>query len=237
MFFILKKHIFGSESRFFQSFLSLTELTVMLAVVWLSGDGLLAVAEPEETRVGRVMSWMPCGMPCCFWISLRSWAWAWAVSWLRRGYWASCCSRVNDSVGTACRYSEKTQRKPAYNSILFKKSKLLLDWLFRNEPHLCDVYRWGEGGRELLRGLLKMEVRGQGEWHHGWLPALCRYCHGGLGGGGDPCIKKEETKTWVVNRLSIQKTWELRSLRNKIRAECIDLQLQIVINKNSKKYK
>lgn len=74
----------------------------MLAVVWLSGEGLLAVAVPGEARVGKVMSWMPCERACCcFWRSFSSWAWAWAVNWLNRGYWESCCSKVNDSVGTA----------------------------------------------------------------------------------------------------------------------------------------
>lgn len=82
-------------------FCSLTELMLMLAVVWLwlSGEGLLAVAVPGEARVGKVMSWMPCDRACCcFWRSLSSWAWAWAVSWLNRGYWASCCSSVRVSV-------------------------------------------------------------------------------------------------------------------------------------------
>lgn len=82
----------------------LTELTLILAVVWLwlSGEGLLAVAVPGEARVGKVMSWMPCDSACCcFWRSLSNWAWAWAVSWLNRGYWASCCSSVSDSTGMA----------------------------------------------------------------------------------------------------------------------------------------
>lgn len=35
---------------------SLTELTLILAVLWLSGDGLLALAVPGEGRVGKVMS-------------------------------------------------------------------------------------------------------------------------------------------------------------------------------------
>lgn len=40
---------------------SLTEPTLMLAVVWLSGEGLLAVADgvPVEAKAGKVMSWMP----------------------------------------------------------------------------------------------------------------------------------------------------------------------------------
>lgn len=41
------------------SFGRLTELMLMLAVVWLSGEGLLAVAVPVETGVGKAMSWMP----------------------------------------------------------------------------------------------------------------------------------------------------------------------------------
>lgn len=46
------------------------------------------------------MSWMPCDRACCcFWRSLSSCAWAWAVSWLNRGYWESCCSSVSDSAG------------------------------------------------------------------------------------------------------------------------------------------
>ena len=55
------------------------------------------------------------------------------------------------------------------------------------DPYLCDVDRWGQGGRELLWRLLEMEVRGEGERHHRRLPALCCYSHGGLRGGGDPC--------------------------------------------------
>lgn len=39
-----------------------------------------------------------------------------------------------------------------------------------------------------------MEVRGEGERHHGGLSALCRYSHGGLGGGGNPCDKKEKSR-------------------------------------------
>lgn len=37
-----------------------------------------------------------------------------------------------------------------------------------------------------------MEVRGEGERHHGWLPALCRNSHGGLRGGGDPWRGKKK---------------------------------------------
>lgn len=50
----------------------LTELILMLAVVWLSGEGLLAVAVPDEAGVGNAMSWMPCDRTGCFWRSLRS---------------------------------------------------------------------------------------------------------------------------------------------------------------------
>lgn len=39
-----------------------------------------------------------------------------------------------------------------------------------------------------------MEVRGEGEWHHGWLPTLCRDCHGGLRGGGDPWWERKKKK-------------------------------------------
>lgn len=67
------------SSDFYLSFhilvkLHLTELMLMLPVVWLSGEGLLAVADavPAEARVGKVMSWMPCGRACCFWRSLIS---------------------------------------------------------------------------------------------------------------------------------------------------------------------
>lgn len=42
-----------------------------------------------------------------------------------------------------------------------------------------------------------MEVRGEGERHHRRLPALSRYSHGGLRGGGDPWRgkKKKEKST------------------------------------------
>lgn len=105
-------------------------------------------------------------------------------------------------ISTQIPVSLSTVTTGQWVSIICRRPQLHVGCGNRAESHLRDAHRWGECGGELLRGLLQLELRGQGERHHRWLPPLCRHCHGGLRGGGDP---------WKRRAQQVKMVWSSRS--------------------------